>query len=226
MAPSLVTWPTMTTLTPVLFAKRTSCAVHSLSCVIAPAAVPIEASCTVWMESTMSSFTPSSRARAIMASRSVSATTRRCEPPTPSRRARKPICATDSSADRYSVGVWPAAWFASCSSSVDLPMPGSPPSNVTEPGISPPPRTRSSSPMPVSRRGSSVARSARSVDGDAADAGPGRTTRHRPLLQGVPVRALRALTLPFEGLGAAVGADEDDRRFGHPKNLGRGARKA
>ena len=42
MAPSLVTWPTMTTLTPVLLAKRTSCAVHSLSCVMAPAAVPIE----------------------------------------------------------------------------------------------------------------------------------------------------------------------------------------
>ena len=47
----------MMTLTPELLAKRTSCAVHSLSCVMAPAAVPTDASCTVWMESTMSSFT-------------------------------------------------------------------------------------------------------------------------------------------------------------------------
>jgi hypothetical protein len=45
------------TLTPVLLAKRTSCAVHSLSWVMAPAAVPTEDSCTVWMESTISSFT-------------------------------------------------------------------------------------------------------------------------------------------------------------------------
>ena len=38
---------------------------------------------------------------------------------------------------------------AACSSSVDLPMPGSPPTSVTEPGTSPPPSTRSSSPIPV-----------------------------------------------------------------------------
>ena len=32
---------------------------------------------------------------------------------------------------------------------MDLPMPGSPPSKVTEPATMPPPNTRSSSPMPV-----------------------------------------------------------------------------
>ena len=37
---------------------------------------------------------------------------------------------------------------AACSSSVDLPMPGSPPSSTTEPCTRPPPSTRSSSPMP------------------------------------------------------------------------------
>ena len=38
-------------------------------------------------------------------------------------------------------------------SSVDLPMPGSPPSSSTEPGTKPPPVTRSNSPMPVAMRG-------------------------------------------------------------------------
>ena len=33
--------------------------------------------------------------------------------------------------------------------SVDLPMPGEPPSRTSEPGTRPPPSTRSSSPMPV-----------------------------------------------------------------------------
>ena len=37
--------------------------------------------------------------------------------------------------------------------SVDLPMPGSPPSKITEPGTKPPPVTRSSSAMPVVMRG-------------------------------------------------------------------------
>src|SRR5262245_50766953 len=35
-------------------------------------------------------------------------------------------------------------------------MPGSPPSNVVDPGVNPPPSTRSSSPMPVARRGASA----------------------------------------------------------------------
>ena len=33
--------------------------------------------------------------------------------------------------------------------SVDLPIPGAPPSSTSEPGTRPPPSTRSSSPMPV-----------------------------------------------------------------------------
>ena len=36
--------------------------------------------------------------------------------------------------------------------SVDLPIPGEPPSSTSEPGTRPPPSTRSSSPMPVDRR--------------------------------------------------------------------------
>jgi hypothetical protein len=41
---------------------------------------------------------------------------------------------------------------AACSSSVDFPIPGSPPSSISEPGTTPPPSTRSNSPMPVDRR--------------------------------------------------------------------------
>src|SRR5690606_26463609 len=40
-----------------------------------------------------------------------------------------------------------------CSSRVDLPMPGSPPIRMAEPGTRPPPVTRSSSAIPVLRRG-------------------------------------------------------------------------
>ena len=46
-------------------------------------------------------------------------------------------------------------WPSSCSSSVDLPMPGSPPISIAEPGTMPPPVTRSSSAMPVEKRGAS-----------------------------------------------------------------------
>src|SRR5918995_5762319 len=45
-----------------------------------------------------------------------------------------------------------AMFAAACSSSVDFPMPGSPPSSTREPGTIPPPSTRSSSPIPVARR--------------------------------------------------------------------------
>ena len=45
-----------------------------------------------------------------------------------------------------------AMFAAACSSSVDLPMPGSPPSSTSDPGTTPPPSTRSNSPMPVERR--------------------------------------------------------------------------
>src|SRR5579884_1270262 len=41
--------------------------------------------------------------------------------------------------------------------SVDLPMPGEPPSSTSEPGTRPPPSTRSSSPMPVFMRSTGAA---------------------------------------------------------------------
>ncbi|MEJ7714421.1 MAG: hypothetical protein WKF40_01435 [Thermoleophilaceae bacterium] len=48
---------------------------------------------------------------------------------------------------------------------VDLPIPGEPPSNTSDPGTRPPPRTRSSSPMPVEKRGMRGAWTLRSVTG-------------------------------------------------------------
>src|SRR6267142_6500485 len=45
--------------------------------------------------------------------------------------------------------------LVACVNSVDLPMPGSPPTRSTEPRTKPPPVTRSSSAMPEGRRGAS-----------------------------------------------------------------------
>ena len=50
---------------------------------------------------------------------------------------------------------------AACSSRVDLPMPGSPPTSTAEAGTRPPPSTRSSSAMPVGARGGGSALPAR-----------------------------------------------------------------
>ena len=49
--------------------------------------------------------------------------------------------------------------------SVDLPMPGEPPSSTSEPGTRPPPSTRSSSPIPVFSRGIRGASTSASVTG-------------------------------------------------------------
>src|SRR5580658_6332938 len=43
--------------------------------------------------------------------------------------------------------------LATCSSSVDLPIPGSPPTSTTEPGTIPPPSTRSNSSIPLESLG-------------------------------------------------------------------------
>ena len=54
--------------------------------------------------------------------------------------------------------------------SVDLPMPGEPPSSTSEPGTRPPPRTRSSSPIDVLSRGARSARTSRNGTGRGAGA--------------------------------------------------------
>ena len=67
----------------------------------------------------------------------------------PRRRARKAICCSDSSPLTYNIVASTENATQACNNNVDLPIPGSPPSNVTEPVTSPPPSTRSSSPRPV-----------------------------------------------------------------------------
>ena len=65
------------------------------------------------------------------------------------RSARMRTCCVLSSAVTYSDLV--GHDDNSCNNNVDLPMPGSPPTSVTEPGTNPPSSTRSSSEMPVGR---------------------------------------------------------------------------
>jgi hypothetical protein len=74
--------------------------------------------------------------------------------------------------------------------SVDLPMPGEPPSRVTEPGTNPPPSTRSSSPRPVCRRATETARTSASATGRPA-AGP-PPARAEPLERPRPGATARA----------------------------------
>src|SRR5438046_8639674 len=85
-----------------------------------------------------------------MASRRVSPSTWTAPASSLSRTARRRICSGDSSPDTYSVGT-PAlsSRAAHCSSRVDFPMPGSPPTSTTDPGTMPPPNTKSNSSRPV-----------------------------------------------------------------------------
>src|SRR5258708_5439377 len=70
-----------------------------------------------------------------------------------SRSARRRSWSGDSSPETYSVETpWLSSLAAHCISSVDLPIPGSPPTSTTEPGTIPPPSTKSNSARPVFHR--------------------------------------------------------------------------
>ena len=148
--PSLVTCPTRTTLTPRALASATSRWAHPRTWPTDPEAEPSSGSCTVWIESTTTTAGARASTWPTTWGSDVSATSHSAGALTPSRSARSATCRADSSAVTYRQ-VWPpAATDASaCSSSVDLPMPGSPPTTVTDPGTRPPPSTRSSSASPV-----------------------------------------------------------------------------
>ncbi len=97
---------------------------------------------------------------------------------------RSRTCSTDSSAQTSRhvapvAAIRPSAW----SSSVLLPIPGSPPSRVTEPATSPPPSTRSSSGTPVGRLDAAVGSTAAS-----AMTGAGVVASGSPLTPGPPER--------------------------------------
>src|SRR6267378_4092107 len=84
-----------------------------------------------------------------------------------SRSARRRSWSGDSSPETYSVETpWRSSLAAHCISSVDLPIPGSPPTSTTEPGTMPPPSTKSNSARPVFQRASADCfRSVRRIGG-------------------------------------------------------------
>ena len=139
------------------------------------------------------------------------------------RRAAGPAPATPRRRRRASSGRRAPRLPSAIAVSVDLPMPGEPPSRTTEPGTSPPPSTRSSSPIPVLRRdhvlgldvGQPDRNGRRGGAGRAAPRGSGRGLRRRLLDQRVPLRAARALTHPARRVMGTFGADKAGLRAGH-----------
>ena len=149
-APSFVTWPTRTSAAPSALARATRLLAQPATCAIEPAGDPISGSLIAWMEST----TTTSGARFAMACSIagswVASTTKTPGTSAPRRPARRRTwCAASSAATRRQR--WPddAIDANTCNSRVDLPVPGSPPRSVADPGSKPPESTRSSSPMPV-----------------------------------------------------------------------------
>ena len=113
----------------------------------------------VWIESitTIAASPACSRAAAMSRTLMVAASSS-CASARPSRRARRRTWSTDSSPVMYSTRrPARASEAAACSSRVDLPIPGSPPTSTAEAATSPPPSTRSSSAMPVCARGGGAA---------------------------------------------------------------------
>src|SRR6266700_2290996 len=132
------------------------------------------------MESTKMTRAPSVRAWCSIASSRVSPSTWTAPASTVNRSARSRIWSGDSSPDTYSVGI-PAcsSRAAHCSSSVDFPIPGSPPTKTTDPGTIPPPKTKSNSRRPVCHRSTPcpAPRADRRTGGRADGAGVFRSAR-------------------------------------------------
>ena len=119
----------------------------------------------------------------------------------PRRSARARTCDADSSADTYSTRRPPRATSAAtCRASVDLPMPGSPPSKVAEPATSPPPNTRSSSVTPVVTRMAAGLRSTWAIGMGPARSRPTHGHRRSGVValldEGVPLSTTRAAPDP------------------------------
>ena len=112
-----------------------------------PGAELSSGSATVWMLSMTTRLGCTSSSAVMTWGIIVSASNHRSGRSAPSRSARRRTCGALSSALTYRLRPGHAA--SSWSNRVLLPMPGSPPSRVTDPGTSPMPSTRSSSPSPV-----------------------------------------------------------------------------
>ena len=154
--PSLFTWPMTKTVIPSPFASCISAMVHSLTWLMLPGAAVTSPWYRVWMESTTSTpgwtvWTASTTFSKLVSERRWSPS-----PLTRSRSARSLIWRSDSSPDTYSTVADRHSWSQIWSIRVDFPIPGAPPTSTSEPRTAPPPRTRSSSPIPVGKRSSSV----------------------------------------------------------------------
>ena len=134
---------------PFAFAVRINAFVASLTCGTLPAAEEIASCVIVWIESiiTISGFNSFMLSK--ISSTSVSVTRYRFSVVTPKRSARILICPSLSSPETYSIFLSSPTFSQICKSSVDLPIPGSPPTRISEPLTIPPPSTRSSSFKPV-----------------------------------------------------------------------------
>src|SRR5487761_2612948 len=90
-----------------------------------------------------------------------------------------------------------------------LPIPGSPPSNTSEPATNPPPSVRSNSGEPVERRSSASA--------ETSGAAMGATSSIGPATAALPAgrAAVGAAPQPLRGLIAAFLADKFARRLRH-----------
>ena len=136
----------------------------------------------VWIESITTSAASLRRSRlAAMSRRLIAAASsqRRVRERRGGGRAAAPARSIPRPRRRARAGPRARVGAAACSSRVDLPMPGSPPTSTAEAGTRPPPSTRSSSAMPVAARGGGSALPARPTKRDARPAalcaaGPGR----------------------------------------------------
>ena len=146
---------------------------------------------TAWIESIAITSGRIASACAHTSGSDVSHTTSRSGASVPSRSARRRTCAADSSAHTSrqrapSAAIAPSA----CSTSVLLPIPGSPPTSVSDPATRPPPSTRSSSGTFVGRRGApsgiDVGERHRPGRRAAADRAPRRGRPRRPRASPTP----------------------------------------
>jgi hypothetical protein len=128
-------------------------AAHSRTWPTLPGAPSRSAVKTVWIESTISTAGAAADDVARMVSRFVSLSSETSSAPSDIRSARNFTWSADSSPDAYSVA-WPFASrrAATWRRIVDLPIPGSPPMRIIDPGTIPPPRTKSNSSIPVFQR--------------------------------------------------------------------------
>ena len=156
--PSLVTWPTRTTAAPVCLAKRIIACAPVRTCVTVPGADSAMSLHSVWIEIDDDEVRarPLRRAwRGCPRHWSRPPGGRRCPPRRGAGRAAAPARRLPRRRRRSRGCRCRERAAAACISSVDLPMPGSPPTRIAEPRTKPPPVARSSSAMPVSMRGAS-----------------------------------------------------------------------